>query len=162
MSEVLVREYEEKDRPAILKCVFELQSDEHERFPHQWVEATEALASTYLDYTLDSVKKEGEDAKIFVGEIDGVVVGWIVVSIGTDDGPDVALKRYGYISEVAVLREYQGRGVGKALMAKAEEFIKSKGLEWIKLSVSRGNRASDFYLKSGYKERSVRMEKKLI
>lgn len=161
MSETIIREYLPEDRLAVEKCVFELQEDEYHRRPHYWAFPTEEVVRTYLDYTLEVVKKEENSKKIFVAVIDSMTVGWVVAHITTDDTPDVALKRYGYVSELTVLREYQKRGIGVALMSKVEEFVKSQGLDWMELNVSAGNKALDFYHKLGYKDDSVRMEKKL-
>ncbi|MCR4279471.1 MAG: GNAT family N-acetyltransferase [Candidatus Zambryskibacteria bacterium] len=160
MPEVIVREYLPEDRAQIEKCIFELQEDEFARRPHFWSNPEE-VRGVYMDSVLKSI--DSNNSKIFVGLIEGTVVAWMVVRAITEDAqsPNIALKSYGYIPELAVLREYKGRGVGKALMNKAEEFIKSKGLEWIELDVSEGNGALDFYSKSGYKPKSIRMEKKL-
>ncbi len=160
MEEIFVREYLPEDRKQVEKCIFELQADEYEKFPYFWAQPSETLANTYLDHTLKSIEGRGE-AKIYVATVDDKAVGWVVVSVATEDGPDVALKQYGYVSEIAVLREFQGKGIGQVLMNRVEEFIKSKGLEWMELNVSEGNKALDFYLKLGYKTKSVRMNKRL-
>lgn len=162
MSEIIIREYSPVDSSAVERCIFELQEDEYKRRPHYWASPTQEVAKTYLNYTLDAVKKEENSKKIIVGVMDEVIIGWVVVHITPDDTPDVALKKYGYVSELTVLRKFQKKGAGAALMAKAEEFIKSQGLEWMELNVSTGNQALDFYHKLGYKENSIRLEKRLI
>lgn len=161
MTEIIIREYKPEDRPVLEECILELQGNEYELRPHTWVNPTPDMAREYLDYTLKSVLAL-PDAKIFIGELEGVTAGWIVVTMATEDGPDIALKRYGYIPELAVLSQYRGKGIGRALMDKAEEFVRSQGGEFIKLEVSKGNDAEEFYSKIGYKTTTSKMEKKLI
>jgi ribosomal protein S18 acetylase RimI-like enzyme len=160
VMKITIREYSPKDKAAVEKCILELQEDENSHRNHYWAEPTQELASAYLDYTINSVKNL-PDAKIFVGVFDEATAGWMVVSVATEDGPDVKLKKYGYISELAVQREFHNKGIGSALMAKGEDLIKSLGLEWMELNVSPQNPALNFYRKSGYEEVSVRMEKKI-
>lgn len=160
MSKILVREYQPGDREAVERYIFELQEDEYVRRPHFWSNP-EKVRGVYLDNVFKSI--DSNNSKIFVAVLEDKTVGWMIVRVVTEDehSPDIALKSYGYIPELTVLREYKGRGVGKALLKEAEEFIKSKGLEWIELDVSEGNSALEFYLKSGYKVKSIRLEKKL-
>ncbi len=159
MPQVTIREYTFQDREAVEKCSFELQEDEYVREPHYWGKPKEIVAP-YIDYVLRTVNKS--DGKIFVVENGDIIVGFVVVMISEkEDSPAVSLERFGYVMDLAVLREYQGKGLGHALMSKAEEYIKTKGLEWMQLDVTKNNSALDFYLKSGYREKSIRLEKKL-
>lgn len=159
MTETTIREYISQDRETVEKCRFELQEDEYIREPHYWKKPQESVSS-YIDYVLETVNKS--DGKIFVAEDSKAVVGFVVVIIsGKKDSPTVSLERFGYIMDLAVLRKYQGKGLGHALMSKAEEHIKAKGLEWMQLDVTKNNPALDFYVKSGYSEKSIRLEKKL-
>ena len=47
--------------------------------------------------------------------------------------------------------EWQGKGVGRLLMEKAEEIAKEKGIKRIELMVLEGNPAIGFYEKLGYR-----------
>ena len=157
--QVIIREYTPEDRLAIEKCAFELQEDEKSRQPHIWKNPEEQFSRDYYEYVTKSVKEY--EGKIFVAEIDGEVAGHVVVILNKDESPAYLLQKYGYILDLVVLREYQRRGIGNRLMVKAEEFVRSLGLEWMQLDVSTGNPAHDFYTNSGYREKDVRMEKKL-
>ncbi|MEK7147807.1 MAG: GNAT family N-acetyltransferase [Patescibacteria group bacterium] len=160
MSEIIIREYIPEDREAVEKCSFELQQDEWIREPHYWGRPEE-IVSPYIDYVLKEVSKS--DGRIFVAEKDGIVVGFIVTMISQkEDSPAISLEKFGYVMDLAVLREYQGKGFGKALMLKAEDYVREKGLEWMHLDVTKGNPAHDFYLKSGYRGKSIRLEKNLF
>ena len=141
------------------ECLLELQEDSHKLEPHFWSKPEE-IKGIYIDSLVKEVAEE--EGSIFVCQADGKVVGMAAVTVsGRDNSPDVAIKEYGHIIELAVLREYKGRGYGSALLAKAEEFIREKGIDWMQFNVLKGNSAVDFYKKAGYRERSVRMEKKL-
>lgn len=76
-------------------------------------------------------------------------------------------KRVGAIHEIVVLPEYQGQGIGKALMEKVLSYFKEKGLDTAELWVGDENRkAYEFYKRFGFHENGrynywVRMTKKL-
>jgi len=159
MTEILIREYVSEDRLAVEKCIFELQEDSYKAQPHFWAKP-EGVLGLYLEKVLES--KDKKEGKIFVGVLEGKTVGWAVVGIvNLDNAPDIVLKRYGYIPELSVMRDFHGRGVGRALLDKAEEYLRSKGITWIQLDVNKGNSALEFYKKCGYQERSIKLEKKL-
>ena len=160
MSEITVREYQPEDRATVEQGILELQEEEHLRRPHFWASASPEIATAHHDWSLNKLTTEPE-MKIYVGVVDGVVAGWIIVKAVKTEGPEVVLKKYGYINELGVLKKYQKRGVGLVLMNKAEEYIKSLGLEWMGLNTTIGNPALDFYKRLGYQEQSVRLDKKL-
>ncbi len=158
MSEVLVREYQPEDNGVLEVCTFELQEDEKSRQSHIWKDAGE-IKSVYLEYAIKCAAES--EGKVFVGEIGGKVAGYIVVLINEDKSPALLLKKYGYVMDLSVLREYHGQGVGKALMTKTEEYIRSKGLDWMQLNVTVGNPALNFYEKCGYTQKDFSLENKL-
>ncbi|MFQ6050787.1 MAG: GNAT family N-acetyltransferase [Candidatus Hydrothermarchaeota archaeon] len=73
----------------------------------------------------------------------------------------------GEIHEVVVIREFQGKGIGKRLFETGLSYLKSKGIKNLELWVGENNRrARKFYRKYGFKEVEkrwdwVRMTKKL-
>ena len=67
-----------------------------------------------------------------------------------------------HVSDIAVSREYGGRGIGKALMAYAERFAKEHRYERLQLNVFPGNeRARKLYEELGYGVDMIRMVKPL-
>lgn len=159
MSEIKVREYQPEDAPAVEQCLLELQEDSRKLEPHFWT-APENIKGVYLPALIREMAEES--GKIFVLEAEGRVRGMVAVDVaGKGNSPDIAIKEYGHVVELAVLREEKGKGYGAKLLKKAEDFIKSQGIEWMQLNVIKGNTAVDFYKKAGYRERSIRMEKKL-
>jgi ribosomal protein S18 acetylase RimI-like enzyme len=71
-------------------------------------------------------------------------------------------KPHGYIANLAVAKEAEGKGVGKALLRAAEAWAKEKGFEFMSLFVFATNQhARAFYEKLGYDEDSLRLTKRL-
>lgn len=67
-----------------------------------------------------------------------------------------------WVYDVSVEPAWQGRGVGRSLMAKGEEFARGLGLDYIGLGVTAANeKAVSFYRKLDYSVERVQMVKKL-
>ena len=74
----------------------------------------------------------------------------------------VSEARQAWVYDVSVRTDWQGRGVGRALMARGEEFARSLGLEFIGLGVTAANsKAVDFYKAQAYHVERVQMIKRL-
>ncbi|MEJ7553237.1 MAG: GNAT family N-acetyltransferase, partial [Aquificaceae bacterium] len=91
-------------------------------------------------------------AGIWLAEEDSKVVGFVA-----SDGNWFS-KREGKvvdaIHELVVLPEYRNRGIGRALVQKALEYFKSRGLDMAELWVGDENKqAIDFYKNLGFEER---------
>lgn len=105
------------------------------------------------DYPPEKTKKQLEkmlsssDCRVFAAEADGMVVGYI-------HGADYdclysdPLKN---VMALAVLSEYRGQGIGKALLGAIEDWEKEAGCAGVRL-VSRMERtqAHGFYMHCGY------------
>jgi len=83
---------------------------------------------------------------VFKAENDGRVIG--VISGNYDAGVL-------HIDELIVSGNIRGKGVGKALMKKAEEFGKKEKAHKVHLSTGRGWRAEKFYEQLGYKQIAI-------
>ncbi len=85
----------------------------------------------------------GDNRNIIVALTDDKIVGYVNPVI---DG------REGWIGGVGVVPSLRGRGVGKKLMAAAEDLCRDKGVSEISLEVIDGNvRAQSLYEKLGYR-----------
>lgn len=83
---------------------------------------------------------------IFVYELDGQVVGFITTRIDHET-------KIGWIPNIVVHPEYQGRGIGKALMQRALEHLREQGMECVKIETLEQNRiASQWYPRLGFRE----------
>jgi ribosomal protein S18 acetylase RimI-like enzyme len=69
---------------------------------------------------------------------------------------------HGYIANLAISKEAEGKGVGKALMQAAEAWSKERGHRYLSLYVFGANaHARKFYEKLGYDEDSLKLTKML-
>jgi len=100
---------------------------------------------------------------VFIAEINGEAVG----VVACDSNWLGLYEDVGEIHEIVVRDEYKGKGIGKKLMEKAEEYLKSKGHRIIELWVGEENHlAKKFYEKLGYKAKDkfgewIRMVKEI-
>lgn len=75
---------------------------------------------------------------------------------------DYKCPKKGEITELIVSKKARGRGIGKVLMNKMEEYFKSLGCEYILLDVFAYNvNAIKFYEKEGYHSRMYKEIKKI-
>ena len=71
-------------------------------------------------------------------------------------------RRHGHIGILAVAREADGKGAGRALLAAADDWARSRGYELLTLNVFAANRhARDVYEHLGYAPETVRYVKRL-
>jgi len=106
-----------------------------------WVE--QALATTGAD-----------DRAILVAERDGRVVGFVTVAEQQhwSGGLDA------YVGELAVGRDAEGRGVGRALVDRARAWAAGRGLSRLALATGAANaEARSFYAGQGFEEEDVRL-----
>ncbi|KWZ83161.1 GNAT family N-acetyltransferase [Heyndrickxia coagulans] len=106
---------------------------------------------------LDAVSNNS--LNIFIAERDGNYLGYIELKDWIDYFTG---KRQGYVSAIAVTKEAEGKGVGKLLMKKAEEWAKQKGYKELVLQVFSANeKAIKLYEMLGYEPDSMVMVKQI-
>lgn len=154
----MIRLYRESDKANIIECLTALQDYEHEFEPRRLPGSS--IADSYVDTLLS--KCDREHGAIFVAEEDQRVVGFVCVfpyepfDPGLNEPATVAL-----ISDVIVLPEFRGKGIGKELMGAAESFAKESGADQVSLFVLANNPARLFYRQNGYSEYYVKLIKPL-
>jgi len=98
-----------------------------------------------------------ENSVIFVAESGGKIIGFIHASIkGTDASPAMLQRKYGWIHDLMVRKEYRGHGIGRALNEKVRAWALGKNVNEIELNVWEFNRGA-FYERVGYETMSRRM-----
>lgn len=87
------------------------------------------------------------DHAVFIAHIGGEPVGWIDVGIVHH----LQSEPYGEIGGFVVAESYRGNGIGKQLIARAEQWMRAHGLlrALVRSQVSR-EPAHRFYLRAGY------------
>jgi len=114
---------------------------------------------------LDSVAERVAETKgrIFVAELDGRVAGLLALVFPAGDiYVRAEERRQAEISTLVVAAESRRYGVGRALMAAAEEAARARGCRRLTLSVLAGNEAAmAAYARQGFSPRSHELEKRL-
>jgi ribosomal protein S18 acetylase RimI-like enzyme len=103
------------------------------------------------------------DRAVFVAEQAGRVVGGLYIRLTqTPHSSVLNAREYAYIEHVAVQEQFRQQGVGQALIARAHEWAKGKGLNTVELHVKAFNKkAIGFYEKLGYTIKRLEMWKSL-
>ncbi|MGF7059821.1 ribosomal protein S18-alanine N-acetyltransferase [Brassicibacter mesophilus] len=130
MSNILVREMEEKDVDGVLRI-------EELSFTTPW--SKEAFV---LEITTNKL------AKYVIAERDGHIVGYGGVWLIIDEG---------HITNIAVESQYRGQGIGNFLVEKLIDICKERGITSLTLEVRKSNIvAQSLYKKYGFKECGIR------
>jgi ribosomal protein S18 acetylase RimI-like enzyme len=157
----IVREYDpQRDAQAVRACFVELQEAEREFEPE--LPLGEEAADAYLKLMFAGCEKWA--GQVFVAEVENGVIGFVCVYARMRiDEPDEAPKEFASVSDVAVLTPYRGRGLGRALLSRAEQYARERGATTLRLLVlSQNTVAKQLYIASGFRERFIQMTKKLI
>lgn len=91
---------------------------------------------------------------LYVAEAEGGrVIGVLLIEVQTSpNDPIFRPRRYAVVDEVAVLEEYRGQGVGRALMNQAHQWARDQEVSEVELQVWEKNPgAITFYRQLGYK-----------
>lgn len=156
----MIREFNPKvDRPAVLHLIQELQDSER-NFDTRLPPGSE-IAATYIDWMLQRCRKY--QGKIFVSEDGSRAVGFVTVLARmkyTD--PDAYPHEYALVSELVVDAPFRGRGLGRALLSRAEEYAWYMEASSLQLEVTAGNlMARRLYASRGFIESWLGLEKEL-
>lgn len=90
---------------------------------------------------------------------DGTRLGFLYVIPGTDFFTN---EPQGYIADVAVSAEAEGRGIGRKLMEQAEVWAREQGFRLLALDVfALNSHARAFYQRLGYVEETLKLVKEL-
>jgi len=73
--------------------------------------------------------------------LNGVIIGFFAVGQGTD---------YLYLYTIQLISSFRGKGYGTALLDYLENFARSKGFQFLRLSVFEGNPTQRLYQGWGY------------
>jgi ribosomal protein S18 acetylase RimI-like enzyme len=69
---------------------------------------------------------------------------------------------HAHVGDIVVNAAFEGKGIGKLLLAKADAWAKENKARWITLNVFEGNiRARSVYEKAGYKVEWIKYLKEL-
>jgi ribosomal protein S18 acetylase RimI-like enzyme len=154
---VLIREATEKDvilvKKYTVETAWESFSDSQKR---------ELKREEWKEHLLSGFEKlsRAKNSSIFVAEDEEqAFLGYLWVGEGTNM---MTGKNHGFIYDIFVKGEHRGRGIGRLLLQKAEEYCRDKDYPRILLMVSVNNQpAMKLYEKNGFKTVEMYMEKEL-
>ena len=141
------------------ECAIALQDYEHKLDPR---------LPTGADIVADSMPRmffrcRHSDGKILIAEVDDAVVGYTMVlaRVTSDELEDGNLE-YGLITDLFVLQEHRGLGVGRRLLEAAEAHARDRGVRWLRIGALAKNAAAEgLYSKAGFSRIYVEREKDL-
>ncbi len=147
ISKIKFRNFEEKDLNKIIK--FKKDSADIS-FPGLDIDT-----NIFKKRLLNRVKNDPNSVK--VAEIDSEIIGYVFLEIKkASTGP------IGYINHVFVSEPYRKSGLGTRFMQIAENYLKSRGIKRVRVTVTKTNKTSlNFCKKMGYVEKRLILEKPL-
>ena len=119
------------------------------------------MLATDIQVLSDKLIATPPGTAIFIAEDEqGIDLGFIHLQTGKDYYYHEA---HGHIADLIVAPEGEGRGIGRVLIEKGEEWARSQGFRWLTLSVFAQNlRAREVYQRLGYGEDIMRYVKELL
>ncbi len=102
-----------------------------------------------------------KNAKFLVMEDQNKIVGYIFGEIRDDTHPLYKLPKTGELNDIAVLNEFQGKGIASKLWNELQKWFIEKNCKMITLGVNINNSAQNIYEKWGFEKFYFRMIKKL-
>ena len=148
-----------RDRAAVLACGVVLQ--EYERAIEPSLPRAEEMAEPYLDHVLARVAEHA--GRVFVAEVGQAVVGFIAV-LGRvlPEAPDDEPIAHAYVSDLVVLPEHRGQGLGRQLLAAAEAHARTLGTQRLDIGVLWKNpAAARLYRNFGFTDFRIQLRKRL-
>jgi ribosomal protein S18 acetylase RimI-like enzyme len=116
-----------------------------------------ALGAFTKDVVQKTLAEDAVKSLILVAEQDGKALGFIQLE---EEKEFFTGEAHGYIANLAIAKEAEGKGVGKALMQVAEAWSKERGYRYLSLYVFGTNHhARRFYETLGYDEDSLELTK---
>lgn len=141
-----IRPAVKEDHPAITIIGFETQEIHADGYPDIFRHGVSGIPLEYFMHVI-----EGKDTTVFVAETDEQVVGYVFLNVH-DAAPYGFLmpRRLAEISDIAVLRAFNNRGIGHQLFTASTEWAKARGATSLELQVWEFNKnAIAFYERLG-------------
>ena len=127
--------------------------------PPPWRDAKH-MTETDLEVISRALLAEGGNPIVYVAEGEaGDLAGFIHLHSATDY---YRRRDHGHVADIVVAQAYEGQGLATALLAKAEEWARAQGFDWLTISVFEANgRAAGLYERLGFGRDIARLVKPL-
>lgn len=123
-------------------------------------EEKDIMVKADINHLTKALQANDENDAMFIAEDESKnALGFVRVNMQTDYFTG---EQHAHVNDIVVTAEAEGKGVGKLLLAKADEWAKEKNARWITLNVFDENlRARKVYEKAGYKIELIKYLKEL-
>lgn len=110
------------------------------------------------EYFLEDIR----DRMVYVAKLDGLVAGYVVLSIQEKGGPGTVEQKLMRLDSICVEESIRGNGIGKAMVQDVRALAKAFGCSQLILGVHPENDAAvGFYQKCGFRIRTINMDMQL-
>ncbi len=147
--DILIRTFAPDDQEAVLGLTSRIATG-----VAPWLDESKVLGA-FAGFARDDIsRRDSHDAVVLVAEAETHVVGFATVGVQ----PHWSGERQAYIGLLAVDERSEGGGVGRALVERAKDWARDRGLRRIMLDTGVANHhARGFYAHLGFEEESVRL-----
>lgn len=158
--DVTIREATEQDYERLCVIMDEVDRMHRAALPQRFTAPDGP--SRQRAYITDLIREANKG--LFVAEMEGHLVGFVHVMVrDTPDVPILTARRYAVIDNLGVKQSLRRRGIGQALMVRAEAWALAHGASSMELTVYAFNQTAErFYREIGYEILSHRMTKPLL
>ena len=138
-----------------LTSICAIGNEVHQIHHAAWPQIFAPVGSVERDRAFWAKDIDTPNAATFVAERNTQIIGFIAVAVVTEASSLMQPMTYGRIGSVSVTAEHRGKGVGRALVALAEQWAATFGAVDMRLQVWTFNeRAIALYEELGYSVRS--------
>ncbi|MGI9234771.1 MAG: GNAT family N-acetyltransferase, partial [Woeseiaceae bacterium] len=144
---------------GLRECLIELQDFERRIDPR--MPSGAEIADPYLADMFTRCEDCG--GRVLIAQVAGNVAGYATVlpRVKSEQIEDGNIE-YGLISDLVVLENYRGLGLGRKLLEAAELYARSRNVRYLRLGVLAGNPvAEDLYASAGFLPLYIELEKVL-
>lgn len=144
MPEIQIRRVRKSDTEFIMRLLPSLADPElpHWRDPKVMLDIDKKILKA-------EIEEGNKDNAIYIAEEGDQQLGFIFLEVGTDYYHP---EPHGHIADIIVSPDARGKGIGKMLMSKAEEWTKENGYSLLTLNVFNDNdKARSLYSSLGFK-----------
>jgi ribosomal protein S18 acetylase RimI-like enzyme len=146
-----VRPATKEDYVSLLPIANETQEKHVQAHPHIFQSGTAGLPEKYYLGLIKSGSKV-----VYVAEVEQSIIGYVIMELSNVAYLDIlAPRKVAFITDIAVLKSHQGKGIGYALFQKCVEWAKAKEADSLDLMVWEFNKdAMAFYERQGMESMS--------
>ena len=117
------------------------------------------FSATEEPYPKEKFLEDIRSRMVYVGKIDGLVAGYVVLAKMVKEGPGVVSRKMMRLESICVEESVRGHGIGKTMVSEVRVLARAFGCSQLILGVHPENdTAVGFYQKCGFQIRSINMD----